>query len=311
MALDPVMAAILESIEAQGSLDFGARDIDEVRAEARSGSEAMAMGVSADVASVLDRTITGPDSDLAIRVYRPDGDGPYGICVYFHGGGFTIGDLDSVDHLCRALCNRARCVVVSVDYRLAPEHPFPAAVDDAWAAVRWAIDRGHEVGGDPSRVVVAGDSAGANLAAVTAIRARDDARPDLAGQVLIYPSVDRTGEYVSRHEFGEGYLLTTSMRQFFEDAYLPPGTDLTDWRVSPLLARSHGGLAPAFVVTAGFDPLRDEGEAYAEALEAAGVATTLRRYEGMLHGFIGWFGISDVAATAVDDVAAAIEHALS
>ena len=310
MAVDPVMAAILEGYEARGNLDMGARPIDEVRAEARAGSEMIASAARPEVDAVHDRTIPGSDCDIPARVYRPEGDGPFGICLYYHGGGFTIGDLDSVDHICRAICNRARCLVVSIDYRLAPEHPFPAAVDDAWAGVRWALDRGHEVGGDPSRVVVAGDSAGANLAAVVALRSRDDARPDLVGQVLVYPGVDRTGEYPSSLENGEGYLLTSAMRRFFAEAYLPDGTDLTDWRVSPLLAETHAGVAPALVVTAEYDPLRDEGEAYAEALEAAGVETTLRRYDGMIHGFLGWFGISDVAAAALDDVAAAIEQAI-
>ena len=310
MPLDPVMAAILEATEQSGGIDFESRPIAEVRAEASEGSAVMAAMGREEVGSVDDRTIPGPAGALPVRVYHPDADRPVGICVYLHGGGFTICDLDSHDSICRVLCNRGECIVVSVDYRLAPEHPFPAAVDDAWAALSWVADHGAELGGDPSRLAIAGDSAGGNLAAVAALRARDEGLRGLALQVLIYPGTDRVGDHPSIVENGQGYLLTTEMRAFFERAYLPPGTDRTDWRVSPLLG-SHEGAAPAHVVIAEFDPLRDEGAAYAEALRQAGVSTTLDRVDGMIHGFVSYFAVSEVAAAALDRAGAALRVALA
>jgi acetyl esterase len=223
--------------------------------------------------------------------------------AFFHGGGFVIGDIETHDDQARLLCRDVGMVVVSVDYRLAPEHPFPAGFEDCLAATRWVGEHVDALGGDPDRIVVGGDSAGANFAATVALAARETG-PKLAAQLLIYPGVDfvHEAEYPSREENAEGYLLTAEDMLWFRENYLPEGTDLSDPRASPIRAADLSGAPPAVIGTAEFDPLRDEGEAYAKALADAGVEVRLQRYDGMIHGFYGLGVHSAAAAAAVTDL---------
>ena len=235
--------------------------------------------------------IDGP-APIPARHYEPlEPGGPHPLLVYYHGGGFLYGDLDTHDNVCRILCRHAGAHVLAVDYRLSPEHPFPAAVEDARAALRWAYVNAERLGADPSRIGVGGDSAGGNLAAVTSQLAANDGGPAPVLQLLIYPVTDFTIRRRSRELFGDGFLLTNAEMDWFEANYLGPGSpQASDPRASPLLATDLSGLPPAFVVTAAFDPLRDEGEAYARALQDAGTPATLRRFPGFIHGFINAAG---------------------
>jgi acetyl esterase len=266
---------------------------------------------SEEVASVDDRTIPGPAGAIPVRVYRPSDATGLPVIVYFHGGGWTIGSLETHDNSCRALTNAVDCVVVSVDYRLAPEHKFPAAVDDALAATQWAAEHAVELGGDPARVAVAGDSAGGNLAAVVSIAARDQGGPPLVFQLLVYPATDAERDSVSMRENATGYFLERESMRWFNTQYLRDERDEDDWRFSPLRAESLVGLPPAFVLTAEFDPLRDQGEAYARRLEDAGVPVELRRYDGVFHGFFGMRDLMEPAQQAWDDVSKALREALA
>jgi acetyl esterase len=232
------------------------------------------------------------------------------VLVFFHGGGWVIGDIDTHDGICRSLANHAGCVVANVDYRLAPEHRYPVAVDDSFATTRWVVERAASLGVDPGRIAVGGDSAGGNLATVVALRARESGGPVLAFQLLVYPIVDFTGEEsASIREFGSGHFLTREAMDYFADHYLPPAVNRRQPWVSPLHTDLRG-LPPAFVLTAECDPLRDQGEAYAHRLQQAGVATQLKRYEGMFHPFFSLAGIIDGAKTALADAGAALRVAL-
>jgi len=241
------------------------------------------------VGSVTNRTIPGPAGEIPVRIYRPEGGGTPPIVVYFHGGGWVICDLDTHDEICRGLTAKAGVVTMSVDYRLAPEHRYPAATDDAYAATVWAAEHADELGGDASRLVVAGDSAGGNLAAVTALRARDSGGPALAHQVLIYPATDVGQDTESCRENGEGFFLTAAHMRWYWGCYLGK-RDGGGPYASPLRAINLGGLPPATVLTAECDPLRDEGNAYAERLRAAGVPVGAKVYPGVPHGFFGMAG---------------------
>ena len=265
-----------------------------------------------EVARVRDRGIEGPGGNIPVRIYEPGGAGPQPAVVYFHGGGWVVGSVDSHDPLCRALANAAEAVVVSVDYRLAPEHAFPAAAEDAYAATAWVAERADELGVDPGRIAVAGDSAGGNLATVVALMARDRGGPDIAYQVPIYPVTDHTLDYDSYAENAEWGPTSEAMGWFWEK-YLARDVDAYNPYAAPLWARSLADLPPATVLTAGFDTLRDEGVAYAERLEAAGVETTLRNYERMTHGFMSILGDPDLsrAREAVDDVAGDLADAFA
>ncbi|MGY6502573.1 MAG: alpha/beta hydrolase [Acidimicrobiales bacterium] len=281
----------------------------------REGYEGLAALLPAgpDVATV-DRTIPGPVGDLGVRIYTPPGDGPFGVLVFFHGGGWTIGSLATHDHPCRTLCHEAGVVVVAVDYRLAPEHPFPAPLDDAWVATRWVAEHADELGVDPTRLAVGGDSAGGNLAAVVALMAREAGGPDVAFQLLVYPSVDLRPDSVDRYpslrENAEGYVLTLDTMEFFMGNYLPDRSVADQWQVSPILAPSHAGLPPALVITAEMDPLRDEGAAYAVALADAGVSVTHSLYDGTVHTMFQLAPVLDAGARALTESATALRGAL-
>ena len=249
---------------------------------------------------------------VPIRVYRPAGvpaSTPLPALVFFHGGGWVIGDLETHDVLCRQLTAGAGISVVNVDYRLAPEHKFPAAVDDAWATTRWVAAHASEIGIDRTRLAVGGDSAGGNLAAVVAILARDHGGPTLALQVLTYPVTDVAAESASYVDFADGFMLTRDSMRWFIAQYLPRKQDALDWRVSPLRASSLAGVAPALVVTAGFDPLRDEGDAYARRLREAGVRVDTICYGGMIHGFVPMGRLIETGNRAVAHAAASLRQA--
>ena len=248
---------------------------------------------------------------VALRSYRPanaDKTEVLPALVFFHGGGWTIGDLDTHDALCREISNGARCAVFAVEYRLAPESRFPAAVEDCIAATEFVVGNSRSLNIDPGRVAVGGDSAGGNLAAVVALHARNAGGPRLCFQLLIYPATDQNLQTESLRRNGEGYMLTRPLMEVFRSNYLRPA-DYADWRASPALAKSHADLPPAFVLTAGFDPLLDEGKQYVELLARAGVEVQYRNYEDMIHGFILMGGVVDTANAAVADCCAALRRA--
>ena len=250
------------------------------------------------------------DGGVPLRLYRPAGAGVRPVLVYFHGGGWTIGDLDTHDVLCRELCLGAGAAVVAVDYRLGPEHRFPAAVEDCVEATRWVQREAAALGVDAQRLALGGDSAGGNLAAVVALTLRDAGDPAPAYQLLIYPATDMRGASPSHTSNGQGYLLTADAVAYYRDHYIADPAQWLDWRVSPVLASDHRNLPPALVLTAGFDPLRDEGREYADALSAAGNRVQVVCFERQIHGFILMGRVIDEARTAVALCAAALREAL-
>ncbi len=304
MPLDSEARTLLDQMAAAGGTPVHLLALDEARQRFRQAFAALA-GPPVPVAQIEGRIIPTPDGPLSVRLYQPDLPVPLPVLVWFHAGGWTLGDLETTDSLCRALASDAGCLVVSVDYRLAPEYPFPAAFDDAEAAVRAVAARAGEWGGDTKRLAVGGESAGGNLAAVTAIRLRATGGPPLIAQLLVCPVTDYhdpgTPSYTAN---AEGYFLTRASMKWFWGNYLPVGIAPTDPRVSPLHAPDLAGLPPALVVTAEYDPLRDEGEAYAVRLRAAGVPTLLRRYPGTIHCFLS-MGVLDRGRVGRGETAAA------
>lgn len=298
MPVDPQIQALLDlraklpplhtlSV-ADARVQMAARDIPGLRKPA--------------VASVVNRDMQGPGGSLGLRIYTPDGQGPFPLMVFFHGSGFVVCSLDTHDAMCRNLCAGAGCVVVSVDYRLAPEHKFPAAPDDCLAATRWVADNASALNGLGRKIMVAGDSAGGNLAAVTALRVRDEGGPKLCGQMLIYPVTDYfVPGTPSMTENAEGYGLTRDGMIWFWNHYVRSPADGVHPHASPLRASTLAGLPPALVATAEYDPLRDEGEYYAQALAKAGVAVDMKRWPGMNHGFFFFPGIVDASGAAMDE----------
>ena len=292
MSLDPEIAALLPALN-DGFPRVETMTAPQLRAVIR--ERAQLLQDPEPVAEVIDRMVPGPAGDIAIRIYwpsRPAGArGLLPIVVFAHGGGFVFCDLDSHDDLCRAMTNGVGALVVSVDYRLAPESRWPAAVDDVYAVADWAARQADELGADPARMVLAGDSAGANLATVTALLARDRGRPDIAGQLLVYPAIAADFGTESYRRFGDGYYNTATAMAWYWDQYIPDVADRRNPTASPLQAEL-AGMPPAVVITAGFDPLRSEGESYAKALANASVTTIHRDYAGAIHGFMTMPGLS-------------------
>jgi acetyl esterase len=265
------------------------------------------------VAAANDYTVAGPGGAIPVRLYRPMGAAPSAklpVLIYFHGGGWVLGDIETHDPLCRVLANRSGCAVLSVDYRLAPEHKFPAAVEDAVAVARYVAASGAAWGIDGSRIALGGDSAGGNLATVVALTLRDAGGPALRLQLMLYPATDFSMDAPSHREFANGYMLTRERMQYFSDCYLRGTQDVSDWRASPLKATDVSRLPPALIITASHDPLRDEGKAYADRLNASGVRATYRCYDGMIHGFMTMSGAVNMAGEAIDAAAAAVKQAL-
>ena len=306
MPLDPQARQVLDLLEAAGMPDFSPVD----PATARQFAAAGAAGPGEEVVRVENRRLPGPDGEVPVRIYWPEGEGPHPALVFFHGGGWVICNLDTHDGICRTLTNAVGCVVVSVDYRLAPEHPFPAAADDAYEVTRWVAANAAEIGADPRRIAVGGDSAGGNLAAVVSLMSRERGGPDLRHQMLVYPVTNCAFDTPSYSENAEGYLLSRDSMKWFWGHYLSADSDADHPFASPLRAKDLAGLPPAHVVTAEFDPLRDEGEAYAQRLREAGVATTHKRYDGVMHGFFSMGDVIDVAKHAVAEAAAELRAAL-
>jgi Esterase/lipase len=296
MPLDPVTQAVLAEMA-----KADAPPMHEMPPEAAREMYRMMQGPApeVEVGAVEDRRIPGPGGELAVRIYRPAGEGPFPLHVFYHGGGWVIGDLDTHDFDCREICRGAGCVVVAVDYRLAPEHPFPAAPEDCYAATCWAAEHAEALGARPGPISVGGDSAGGNLAAVVALMARDRAGPEIALQLLVYPVTDAAMDTPSYRDNGADYMLTTEGMQWFWNHYCP--TDARcDPYASPLQAADLSGLPPALVLTAEFDPLRDEGEAYAERLRAAGVQTEVHRLDGLIHGFFSQVRMIPAGRAGID-----------
>jgi acetyl esterase len=284
--------------------------VDEVRAIRRRDARTFA-GPQIEVARVSELQIPGPAGPIPARLYVPAGlPDPAPLVVYYHGGGHVICDLDTHDQPCRFLAAEVPALVLSIDYRLGPEHPFPAAVDDALAAFEWAAQEASQLGADPARIAVAGDSAGGNLATVVAQLAAGREGPAPAFQALIYPVIDYSSKRPSYETFAEGFFLTRPEMDWFRDNYFASADDRSDPRASPILAADLAGLAPAHVVTAGFDPLRDEGEDYVAALREAGVAVTHRREPDLVHGFINAAGLGGRSREALAAVAAEIREGL-
>ena len=306
--LDPQAAALLERFDAgiappssTLSVETGRRLLDEL----------FAVDDPEAVHEVADIGIQGPDGPIPLRVYAPDADGSVPVLVFFHGGGWVRGSIDAYDGLCRRLTNRAGAVVVSVDYRRAPEHPFPAGFEDCYGATEWAATHAADLGGDPDRVAVGGDSAGGNLVAAVALAARDRDGPDIAGQLLVYPAVNAPGVrwFDSYDTNGTGYFLEMDSVEWYLEQYHRPA-DVGNRYVYPLQARDLSGLPPSVVLTAGYDPLVDEGIAYADRLDAAGVETTRLHYGDQIHAFLSLYEYLDAGRAAIDDVSEALRERL-
>ena len=310
MTLDPQCQAVLDAAaEAEGGSVFEARTADEARRKYDASTPIFAPQTPA-LEAVKDMEVPGAEGPIAARLYRPmAGDGALPMLVYFHGGGWVFGSLETHDALCRIVAHEAGCLVAAIDYRLAPEHPFPAGIEDCADAVAWLAENAGTVGGDASRLAVGGDSAGGNLAAAISQIARDRGGPSIAFQWLIYPATDFTADNDSLRVNGDGYLLTRAAIRWTEKQYLSSAEDRTDPRASPGLAADLSGLPPALVQTAEYDPLRDEGKAYANALTAAGVAVEYIRYDGTIHGFMRMGAIVDRAGLALSDGARALRAA--
>lgn len=309
MPLDPQVEALLNEMRELGAKPFEELTVPQARIAAL--SFAKLQGEPEAVASVQHRFIPGPTADLPIRIYTPaEGEAPFPGLVYFHGSGWVVLNIEVCDTTMRALANATGCVVVAVNYQKAPEHPFPVPFEDAWASTIWTFDNAGDLHIDAHRIGVIGDSAGGNLAAAVTLRAREEGAPHIAYQALIYPAVDHNWDSESAIENAEGYLLQRESMRWFWNHYVQDKSLCDDWRVSPLRASDHSGLPPAFIATAEFDPLRDDGRAYHAALHDAGVPVTYVEYDGMIHGFFWMQGVVDGARRLHEDVAEAIREGL-
>ena len=312
MPLDPDAQLVIDMIRAAGRPPFETLTPAEAR-QAYSNSRKVLQPPAQDVAEMRDLTAPGPAGDIPLRTYR-------GLCtdpaeklpalVYFHGGGWLLGDLDSHDGVCRRFANAARCRVVSVDYRMAPEHKFPASVEDSAAATRWVMTNAASLGIDDSRVAVGGDSAGGNLAAVMALMARDGGLPPVVFQLLIYPATDMRMVTTSSQTVSDGVPLTSATMRWFIDHYMSSAQDENDWRASPLRAADLSGTAQALVLTCAYDPLCDEGIAYAQRLAREGVRVTQMHFSDQPHGFMSMGRIIRTADVAIDMMGAVLKKVL-
>jgi acetyl esterase len=300
MPVDPQMQEVIERAAKSGLPPFHTVSADEARRFYKQTRAALSPPAP-EVDEVRDLAASGPAGPIPLRLYRGLGTAagaPLPALVYFHGGGWTIGDLETHDIICRTLANNARCAVIAADYRMGPEHRFPAAVEDCIAVTRWVAQHAATLGVDATRIAVGGDSAGGNLAAVVAISLRDAGGPPLAFQALVYPATDQRMDSASHAKFAEGFLLTRKNMRWFRDNYLSPG-DYDDWRASPIRAADLARLPPAHIITAGYDPLVDEGRAYSDRLVAAGVPVLYECFEGMAHGFLTMGGVVAAANHAL------------
>jgi acetyl esterase len=304
MPLDPQVINILKEAEALGLPAY--QDLSPAAARKQMLDQSPPVQPNLSVKKVVDRKIPGPEGDIPVRLYYPAGDAPFPVLVYFHGGGWVIGDLDTHHAFCHALAKTSCCLVVAVDYRLAPEHRFPAAVEDAYAATQWVAENAGPIQADPDRFAVCGDSAGGHLAAVVSMMARDRQGPRIDLQILIYPITDFSFDTPSYDENNTGCMLTRDMMKWFWNHFIGDERQADDPYASPLRAKNFADLPPALILTAEYDPLRDEGEAYGQKLQAAGVNVTLTRYPGMVHGFIRMTAVLDKANEALGEVAGKI-----
>ena len=310
MPLEPITAAILAQMAEAEAPEFHEVSVAESR---RLYTESASIPPTVEVYSVEDLTledlsIDAPVGGIPVRIYRPS-EAPAPVHVHFHGGGWVIGDLQTHDADCREICVTAGCIVISVDYRLAPEHPFPAGLNDCYAAICWASANTADLGARPGPVSIGGDSAGGNLAAAAALMARDHNGPEIALQLLLYPVTEPSMSSASFNDNAEGYLLSKTMMAWFWDHYCPDIEQRNNPLASPLLAPDLSGLPPALVLTAEYDPLRDEGEAYANRMAEAGVAVEMRRYDGFIHGFFSLAAVIEAVRESVDLVGAALRKA--
>ena len=309
MPLDPQAKAVLDQFASMGGPQLHEMSVAQAR-ELILGMVALA-GEPESIARIENRTVPGPAGQIPVRIYTPVGTAPFPVLVYFHGGGWVIGNLDTHDGICRSLANRVGCLVVSVDYRLAPEHRFPAAPEDCYAATRWLAEHAGSLGGDKGRIAVGGDSAGGNLAAVVALMARDRGGPKLAFQLLVYPATDTDFETRSYRENSEGYFLTRADMVWFWNHYAPRDEDRRNPYAAPLRAASLRGLPPALVITAEFDPLCDDGNAYAARLREDGVPVRLSQQDGLIHGFFQMGAVIDRGRASVDEASRAVKDAFA
>ena len=309
MPLDPQAQTLVDAMAKLNLKPIEDSTPEEARESMR--SRMTALGPFDEVAAVGEHRVPVTDGEITVRLYSPGGSGPRPVLVFYHGGGWVIGDLDTHDGVCRSLTNAAGCVVASVDYRLAPEAKYPVAAEDSYAALQWIVANAARLKINPWRVAVGGDSAGGNLSAVVALMARDRGGPALVYQALIYPVTNHSLDTPSYHENATGYVLTREAMRWFWRHYLARDEQGREPLASPLMAPSLAGLPPALVITAACDPLRDEGEAYAARLRDAGVPVTLTRYDGMFHGFIRMTRFLDKARAAVDEVGGSLRKAFA
>jgi acetyl esterase len=303
MAIDPQVQSFLDAAARAGRIPVNKFPPVEARVQFKELRKTL-LPPTPEIGAVTDSKVAGRRGAIAVRHYRPVGTCPdqiLPVLIYFHGGGWVVGDLDTHDALCRQLANAGECAVISVDYRMGPEQKFPAAVDDAEDVVRYVAASATQLKIDATRIAVGGDSAGGNLATVVAMLCRDSNGPALKFQLLIYPGTDMAMEHPSHTLFAEGYNLTRDLMHYFRSHYLNDMAEIKDWRASPLIAQNHANLPPAYILTAGFDPLRDEGKDFADKLSAAGVAVRYHCYDGMIHGFITMSGVLHMANEAVAD----------
>ena len=309
MPLDPQAQKVVDALAALNLKPF--RDSSPAEARESMRSRTAALGPFEEVPAVADHRVPVTGGEITVRVYKPAGMGPHPVLVFYHGGGWVIGDLYTHDGICRSIVNAAGCAVASVDYRLAPEFKYPVPVEDSYAGLLWVVANATRLGLDSARIAVGGDSAGGNLAAVMALLARDRRGPRLLLQILVYPVTDYDFGTASYRENGTGFVLTTDDMRWFWRHYLSREEQGREMTASPIRAKSLADLPPALVITAGCDPLRDEGDAYAARLRDAGVAVTLTQYPGMFHGFLRMTRILDQSRVLLDEIAGALKKALA